>query len=302
MTAYFVIFLFADNEISLLKNDSLSIACDNIQITNNTFHHIDENAFRALTGMKSESDDTILKFYNFSNNRIYSLAPGALTIAPPAISQKKFFDSWIIANNQIRCSCINIYWFDSLAKITNDLNNIFYHNFYFKWFEKKNGNKCLNIQNCSINQAVNNYMELCSEDYNCTKQVQNTSVLITSINYNYEMNENISNLLQNLTFQVENKILKNVEDKNVKRDEIMRNYSIYLINNFRNEQKQISNLPFVNIIESCMFVLVILVIILSVVAVIKCLYALISKYGAKLDTAFIITDVNSSVTELVASI
>lgn len=215
---------FLENEFGFLPRASLLFIGENIQITNNIFHHIAEGAFEKINAMKDHSKLNISTSYNFSNNVIYSLEKGALNINLQQ-SRLNFFDNVIIANNSINCDCANSYWFHSIFPESNDPQK---NRFYKKWSDENNQNKCLNIPNCSIGQVLKNYVKLCEKDYDheCPMPPKNNTagsnigydedqfISLNSNSFNSGMSQNISNLLQVLVDKIEKSPSKNINTGN----------------------------------------------------------------------------------------
>lgn len=304
--------------MEILKNNSWSLTSNNIQIINNIIHKVDERAFNSIMGLDSKSEVNKARTINFTNNIIYSFAPGALSVTPRS---QKNIDGLIVSNNQIACNCDNIYWFDSVVKMKKDVQHyLFYYSYYHKWFKEDSQNICLYIPNCSIGQVMNNYLELCEENYNCSETTQADGddvrklkdpghVLKNLINYNHDVNVNISNLLQDLTDRIGNKTLKNfINSSSSKIEKKMRNYSIFLVKNVYEKQKEISNLPYENTIVICIFVIaIVLGLALGFLLLIKCielpfLKPLAVKYGVTSNNGTIKTNKNWSLTQLVENI
>lgn len=185
-----------------------------------------EDVFGNLSPYQLENNlitHNVSRFLNFSNNIIYSLAPGAMTIDATNKDVKSLFDKVSIFNNSINCTCANMHWFDNIAK-NHDIK--YYLN--YKWAKVNNQNQCFNIPDCYIAQVLNNYQELCEDDFNCYKMsyinssygnVQQMERVLRLVNYNNEVGQKTSKLLEVLLRQMESEeIFRNAEDADKNED------------------------------------------------------------------------------------
>lgn len=298
--------------------DSFKLISKNITIINNTFYRIEENAFRQISAPVSDPIFNTLSSYTFSNNIIHSLAKDALTISPKNISTNTFFDNVTITNNSINCNCGNMYWFDSLSQKKNDIGQYY---FYQRWTRDKNLNKCLNIPNCLVKEILYDLRELCGDDFDCSnlKILKNKSnddnfyikqkehVLSSLMNYNNEMNQNNSNLMQNLIEKIEIKNFQKFSKKPEKK--IMKNDSVLINNERKNREKHLWKLSEINVIHSCLFIIVILFcltlcyIVLEKLLKMSVLKVWVLKFWPRQKLVIIEGDVtSSSITDLVPNV
>lgn len=164
-------FFVLGNKVERMKSKSLNIESLNFTITNNIIHHMDEEAISELRAKQAKPFENYSnRIYNFSNNQIHILDKESLTL--PKMKSDAFFHSLIIFNNSINCSCQNINWFKYIAENKSEKEHL-----CNVWTKKSNQNKCLNIENCSINQALLNFYEFCEYNYKCPVDIalQNSS-------------------------------------------------------------------------------------------------------------------------------
>lgn len=159
--------------MATLSGFSFNVQSPEIEITNNIFHHIDDNALLSLIApaiLPNLNSNPLQRILNLSDNIIHVLAPTALDLDFVQTNEKAFFDVIAVANNLITCSCANIFWFNSMRTENYGVQKRL---FYYLWFNQKNQNRCSNLKNCYLNQVLYNFYELCVDNYRCSDTAMN---------------------------------------------------------------------------------------------------------------------------------
>ena len=189
--------------MKILSDNTFRITSNNVQITDNIFHRVDEKAFNNIAPFKPATNSSLVlsNLFNFSNNVIYSVAPGALMIPLNDTNRNAIFTNITIFNNSVNCTCENMFWFESVAQNKHNVRNYF----NYKWAKKGNRNSCLNLPKCDVSQVLNNFHELCEDYYRCPEMAadEGKEKVANFINYNNEMGRETSKLLELLLNQME---------------------------------------------------------------------------------------------------
>lgn len=160
-------------ENSLLSHN-LNIKSSIVNIHRNIFNYIGDNAFSGITAppLKTKTDKSRpRRIFNLSRNEFRSIEKKSLELAEKGVTDT-FFDVYNVYDNFIDCSCRNIGWF---YEIVDGRYRAEKDHAYFTWISNKNPTNCLNIPNCTVNQVVHNFFELCEENYQCPTNVSSNS-------------------------------------------------------------------------------------------------------------------------------